>query len=239
MATIVDLRSITPRSNSKRKLSVIKQIARHHSATTSGDWKSFWKHWHDTKGWGTGGYHEIILRDGTVQLCYDPDEITNGVARHNTSTYHICLVGDGSFTDEQERAWEERALLNLNRFNLPVGKVLGHKEFAGASTACPGVDMGMIRNRLTYLLNKPINTPKTSLKQAIAIGSIHDYPSAERLAIHLKAPIYPKAAITGEIAQELFVVGGKVEGLKAVKIINLSGAKKEDTEANVKKYLEK
>lgn len=234
---VLDIRSITPRSNRTRGLSAITHIARHHSGTTSGEWKTFWEYWNETKGWGTGGYHEIILRDGTVQLCYDPEEITNGVANHNANTYHICLVGDGSFTEEQERAWEERALLNLKRFNLPVSKVLGHKEFKGAATACPGVDMGMIRNRLTFLSTKVVTAPKIALKQAIAIGSVHDYPSAERLSIYLKAPIYPKAAITGEIAQEIIVVGGKADGLKATKITNLSGAKKEDTAANVTKYL--
>lgn len=66
MAKIQDIRNRTQRTNGTRKLSQVKNIARHHSATTSGDFDAFWRHWHGTKGWGTGGYHEIILRDGTV-----------------------------------------------------------------------------------------------------------------------------------------------------------------------------
>jgi len=151
MVTIQDLRRITPFTNSRRNVNSIKNIARHHSATTDGDWTTFWKYWNGTKGWGTGGYHEIILRDGTVQLCYDPEEITNGVANHNSTTYHITVVGNGSFTDAQERAWEERCLYNLERFELSTDDVKGHREFNGANTACPGIDMNMVRNRLKEL----------------------------------------------------------------------------------------
>lgn len=152
MVKIHDLRPITPRTNGTRKESSIKHIARHHSGGTSGDWYTFWPYWNKTKGWGTGGYAEIILRDGSVQLCYDPNEITNGVGGHNSTTYSICVVGNGSFTDAQERTWEERCLLNLKRFNLSPDDVKGHREFSGTNTACPGIDMGMVRNRLIYLL---------------------------------------------------------------------------------------
>lgn len=148
MAKIQDIRKRTPRTNGTRSLSQIKYIARHHSATTSGDFDSFWKTWHGVKGWGTGGYHEIILRDGSVQLCYDPEEITNGVANHNTPTYHICVVGNGSFTNEQEKTFKERCLYNMERLNVPVERVLGHREFSGASTTCPGIDMNMVRRNL-------------------------------------------------------------------------------------------
>ncbi len=156
MAVIQDLRPITPRSNRTRNESDITSLARHHSATPTGDWKHFWSYW-QTKGWGTGGYNEIILRDGTVQLCYDPNEITNGIAGHNSNTYHICVVGNGSFTEAQERVWEERALLAIKRFGLSVRDVKGHKEYTGASTACPGIDMSVVRGRLLSLQYKELN----------------------------------------------------------------------------------
>lgn len=146
---VIDIRSKTPRTNGTRKESAIKNIARHHSGGATGSWETFWPYWHNTKGWGTGGYHEIILRNGDVQLCYDPIEITNGVADHNTGTYHICVVGNGSFTDEQEKVFDERCKLAMKRFNLPVSAVLGHNEFKGASTDCPGINMTMVRKRLT------------------------------------------------------------------------------------------
>jgi hypothetical protein len=170
MTNTIDLRSHTPRSNGTRSEDSIEHIARHHSATSDGDFKTFWKYWNGVKGWGTGGYAEIILRDGTVQICYDPNEITNGIANHNSTTYHICVVGNGSFTDAQEKAWEERCLYNLKRFGLTPDKVKGHREFSGASTACPGIDMGMVRNRLIYLRSKPTTPVKQPVKQSEVKG---------------------------------------------------------------------
>lgn len=148
MAKIHDIRSQTKRTNGTRPLSRITHIARHHSATTTGDFFSFWKHWNGTNGWGTGGYHEIILRDGTVQLCYDPEEITNGVGGQNSYIYHICVVGNGSFTQAQEVAFNERCRLAMERLNIPVNRVLGHREFPGAATTCPGINMNVVRDRL-------------------------------------------------------------------------------------------
>jgi len=150
MAKIIDLRPITPRTNGTRKLSAIKNIARHHSAGSTGSWATFWPYWHKTKGWGTGGYHEIILRDGTVELCYDPEEITNGVGGQNSYIYNICLVGNGSFTAEQEKTFEERARYWMGRFGLASKDVKGHNEFPGQATSCPGINMDSVRKRLQY-----------------------------------------------------------------------------------------
>ncbi|OIJ10112.1 hypothetical protein BKP35_13425 [Anaerobacillus arseniciselenatis] len=148
MSNIQDIREETPKRSSRRSESDIKKVARHHTATNGGDFWTFWNNrWKDL-GWSTGGYHEIILRDGTVQLCYDPTVVTNGVGGHNSSTYHIALVGSGSFSDAQEKAWHERAHVALDRFNLSANDVLGHKEFSGQNTQCPGIDMDKVRNEL-------------------------------------------------------------------------------------------
>lgn len=150
--TIHDLRGdarILGPSNAKRDVTVVKNIARHHSATDTGDVFAFQEYWKGTLGWGTGGYHEIILRDGTVQWCYFDDDVTNGVGGHNTPTYHICLVGNSSFTEAQEKAFNERAKAAMERFGLGVENVLGHNEFSGhASNICPGINMDVVRDIL-------------------------------------------------------------------------------------------
>lgn len=329
MAKIQDLRSITPRTNGTRNLSQIKNIARHHSGGNTGDWFTFWPFWRDSRGWGTGGYHEIILRDGTRQICYDDHEITNGVAGQNTTIYNICLVGNGNFTAAQEAAWDESCRAAMKRFNLPVSAVRGHNEFPNTSTACPGINMNLVRSRLSgapvpvsrdYLingdrndavrklqadlnqtgvkpplvvdgifgaateravrsfqsannlavdgvwgknsaakmtvvleqLNKPVVTPTPPvkpaekpkeedemLKEAIVIGSLNDYAAAEIVAVRRKAPIYPRNAVSGQVAKELIVVGGNAKGLKADKITNLSGSTRFETADNVEKFLKK
>lgn len=164
MAKIQDIRNQVAPSKTKRKISQITKIARHHSATTSGDYFSFWNHW-KSKGWTKGGYAEIILPDGTVQLCYDPIYPTNGVLNHNTNTYHICVVGNGAFTAAQERAFEERCLIAMQSFGLSVEDVLGHNEFSGTSTACPGINMDTVRERLAKLIT--VESASTKIKEEV------------------------------------------------------------------------
>lgn len=152
MTKIVDLRGdsrILGPSNPNRSVAGITKIARHHSATATGDVWAFQNHWRGTLGWGTGGYHEIILRDGTVQRIYNDNVTTNGVGNHNSYTYHICLVGSGSFTAEQEAAFDARAKDAMKRFGLNSDDVLGHNEFSGhGSNSCPGINMSTVRSRL-------------------------------------------------------------------------------------------
>lgn len=153
MTKIVDLRGdsrILGPSNPNRSVAGITKIARHHSATATGDVWAFQNHWRNVNKWGTGGYHEIILRDGSVQLIYRDNVTTNGVGNHNSYTYHICLVGSGSFTAEQEKVFDERARAAMQRFNLKASDVLGHNEFSGhTSSTCPGINMATVRSRLS------------------------------------------------------------------------------------------
>lgn len=159
MSKVVDVRSRMPGGNSKRDVSQIKKLARHHSGTEEGDAISFANHHtrpvaQGGNGWSTSGYHEVIPRNGDVQICYDPTVITNGVGDHNSGTYHICVVGNGSFTAAQEKAYYERAAAAIKRFNLSVSDNLGHNEFADtsrfrhSSNACPGINMNTVRSAL-------------------------------------------------------------------------------------------
>ncbi|MDQ0160895.1 peptidoglycan recognition protein family protein [Alkalibacillus salilacus] len=143
---IRDLRGQTMGGNTKRE--AVNHIVRHHSATTSGNVNTFERYWR-SKGWETGGYHEIILRDGTVQRCYDWNVIANGVKGHNSDSYHICLVGRGSFNDEQERIFAERVNTLMDQFELEVSDIVGHRELAGGGTQCPGIDMDAVRSSLS------------------------------------------------------------------------------------------
>lgn len=178
MSKIQDVRNQMPFGNPTRKIEQIKKVARHHSATTSGDVFAFLNgRWKDL-GWKTGGYHEVILRDGTVQLCYNPSQVTNGVGGHNTNVYNICLVGNGSFTDAQEKAWNERAEVAMQLFNLKVSDVLGHQEFSGTNTDCPGINMDTVRSNLTKYLNskKQVTAPPP-----VAMSGTHTVKSGQTL----------------------------------------------------------
>ena len=131
-----------------RTAAQIRNIGIHHSATNVGSQRIFENHWRNL-GWRVGGYHEIILRNGDIEICYVPTTVVNGVRGHNTNTYHIGVVGNSNFTPEQERSLLERIRVNMNRFQVPIQLVLGHNEFSGQATNCPGRNMNTLRNNLT------------------------------------------------------------------------------------------
>ncbi|WP_343043358.1 peptidoglycan recognition family protein [Texcoconibacillus texcoconensis] len=144
-----DVRDEMPGGESERSVDQIEFVVRHHTASENDDAHSVARHHTEVNGWRTAGYHEIILRDGTIQLMYDPEVISNGVGGHNTSTYHISLVGAGSFTEAQEESWRERAQYNLDHLGLGINDVRGHQEFSGhRGNECPGRDMDAVREEL-------------------------------------------------------------------------------------------
>ena len=141
-----------------RATNQIRTIGLHHSATNVGAQMIFENHWRNL-GWRNGGYHEIILQNGDVEICYVPTVVVNGVGDHNTDSYHICVVGNFRPNGTQPNAAQMRALLerirvNMSRFTIPVGRVLGHNEFANTSNfnhrsnTCPGQNMNNLRSQL-------------------------------------------------------------------------------------------
>ena len=131
-----------------RRENQIQNIGIHHSATADGNMRAFENHWRSL-GWRNGGYSEIILRNGDVELCYVPTIVTNGISNHNLNTYHICIVGNSSFTAAGERSLIDRIKHNMSRFNVPVERVMGHNEFSGhRSNICPGRNTIHLRNSL-------------------------------------------------------------------------------------------
>lgn len=149
MAKIIDRRNKSMGGNDKRLVSNITGIAIHYSATAQGHTASFENHWKNARGWNTGGYHEVVLLNGDVELNYNADTISNGVYGHNSKIYNICYVGDGKPNEKQLKTLKERANYNRKRFGLSANAVKGHREFSGQSTSCPGLGMGEFRKSLT------------------------------------------------------------------------------------------
>ncbi|MCL1989373.1 MAG: N-acetylmuramoyl-L-alanine amidase [Defluviitaleaceae bacterium] len=146
-----------------RTMNQITTLGIHHSATTNGSQMIFENHWRNL-GWRNGGYHEIVLLNGDVEICYVPTVVVNGVGDHNTISYHIAVVGNfrpggEQPSDIQMISLRERIQFNLARFNLPIERVWGHHEFPNtprfnhSTNSCPGQNMNHLRNSL--------RTPKT------------------------------------------------------------------------------
>jgi len=180
MSTLIDLTRKSMGWNNPphtRAKNQIRNIGIHHTATSTGSQTIFENHWRSLR-WRVGGYHEIILRNGDIEICYVPTTVVNGVGGHNTHAYHIGVVGNSSFTPEQERALRERIRFNMNRFQIPVERILGHNEFANTpgfnhrANTCPGRNMNLLRNdlRLPSVANSQqppeSNSPQTHIVSA-------------------------------------------------------------------------
>ncbi|MED4083860.1 N-acetylmuramoyl-L-alanine amidase [Halalkalibacterium halodurans] len=161
MSKVQDMRNRAMGGQSKRSLSQIKYIAVHYSATNQGSMTAFENHWRRL-GWSTGGYAKIILPDGTVQLCYDPNVITNGVRGHNTATYNICYVGAGVPNAAQLPVLIREVQSAMKEFNVGVSNVLGHREFPNQSTACPALNMNEFRKTLEGRPKKEVTNEKVA-----------------------------------------------------------------------------
>ena len=152
-----------------RGVNDIRRIAIHHSATASGNSAIFENSWRNNPRMGApnavGGYHEVILLNGDLELNYLPTRISHGVGGNNSDTYNICIVGD--FTQMQLGNVQLQTLLarirfNVNRFpNVTFDRVLGHREFPSQSTSCPAINMSNIRSQARQTPTQP-STENTS-----------------------------------------------------------------------------
>src|SRR5690625_2635208 len=141
MAKIIDRRKNAIGGHSKRSVNQIKNIAVHYSATATGNSDAFERFWKNSRGWQTGGYHEVVLLNGDVELNYDPTVISNGVYGHNTSTYNICYVGNGQPNAKQLATLRKRVKRAKSAYKVVDSNIKGHREFSGQSTACPAVNV--------------------------------------------------------------------------------------------------
>lgn len=112
--------------------------------------------WHvNGNKWSDIGYHEVIKRNGVVELGRDldgdgssEDETGAHAYGHNQGTYSICMIGgvsssnnpDANFTCAQYRALGERLRTLLDKHGLTKDDVYGHRD-VDKGKACPSFDI--------------------------------------------------------------------------------------------------
>jgi len=130
-----------------RTRDAIRQIVIHHTAGPTNqsrlDIEAGWR----GLGWWNGGYHEMIHANGTVELCYNPEVVANGVFGHNGHSYHIAFVGHTNPTPAQRRALITRANFWRRELSVSIANVFGHGQLT--PTLCPGMDMIRFRSELS------------------------------------------------------------------------------------------
>ncbi|MFZ9915297.1 MAG: peptidoglycan recognition family protein [Phycisphaerales bacterium] len=96
---------------------------------------------HRARGWGDIGYHLVIDRGGAVwqgrSVCWQGAHVKD----HNEGNIGVLVMGN--FEVQQPTAAQldtlSRVIADLRRiYRIPNGRVLTHREWAGAQTLCPG-----------------------------------------------------------------------------------------------------
>ena len=117
----------------------IKYIVIHCTATSQNTTvDSIERYWREVLGWRSPGYHWLIQSSGKRHQLAEDSQICNGVAGHNRNSIHISYIG-GQHSDDRTRE-QKQGLIDLVVFykrKYPKAKVLGHRDFAGVSKACP------------------------------------------------------------------------------------------------------
>jgi N-acetylmuramoyl-L-alanine amidase len=159
---IVDIRSSLPTHPSKRyrrrTLSAIKNIAIHHSATTTGSAESFARYHVNSLDWPGIAYHYVVDKDGVINHCHDLEVISYHVGNSNSRAIGICMVGDfrtQQLTDIQKRATQNLVISLLEVLAIEVDDVWGHQEFPGYEwKPCPSINMENFRTELLSISQK-------------------------------------------------------------------------------------
>jgi N-acetylmuramoyl-L-alanine amidase CwlA len=201
------------------------------------------------------GYHANERKAGPLlsALRATTSYYPGGNANLLTIGIEMCIEKDGSFhpdTVERTRLLIKTLQRWYPQLSDTQNRVVRHYDITGKNCPKPFVENRGAWNDFLASIDAPIKKPARKpkpvtpnegeselLKEAIVINSFNDYPSAEGLAFHLDCPIYPHAAVQGEVARHLIVVGGNKDGLKAEKITVLSGKDRYETAKKVAEFM--
>lgn len=125
--------------------------------------------WHRNQGWKCIGYNFVIDLDGTIEKGRDLEDIPAHCTGHNKNSIGICYVGgldkNGQPKDTRTNKQKESMykLVNdmLNKYNLTIKDVYGHRVFA--NKACPCFDTETFRQEYRQWKARQANNHKTMI----------------------------------------------------------------------------
>ena len=141
------------------KLGKVEYLVVHHTSRDI-DSASFVRSRHKyIRGWGDTGYHHLIgngkllSRDGKLYSGRDENLMGAHVYGHNRNSLGVCLIGDldkSLPTEKQMNTLVDYLEEKMDKYNIPVENIFGHREFPNVTKTCPGkyLDMDLVRDLL-------------------------------------------------------------------------------------------
>ncbi len=146
-------------------------IVLHHSASRGGDAQVIDRDHQSQNGWDGIGYHFVVgngvdMPLGRIEATFRWRQQSHGAHAgalllqkpYNTDGIGVCLIGN--YEQQAIDPYAERRLVELcahliDRIpTLSVGRIIGHRDVPGKSTACPG--RGIDLERLRFLVRKEL-----------------------------------------------------------------------------------
>jgi N-acetylmuramoyl-L-alanine amidase len=149
----------------------INKIFIHHSASEFGNAKLI-ETWHKEKGYGSIGYHFVILNGyytsedfkqkkinekliGTVDRGLDVSKVGTHVKNHNSDSIGICLIHDKDpYNEKQLEAYRTLTAQIAILYQLSVANIHGHYEFDNFKPFCPSLDMNKEREIIKEMMQQ-------------------------------------------------------------------------------------
>lgn len=139
------------------ELKKVNFIVVHHSVTGINTTFEQIRQMHLDKGWSDIGYHKVIDYNGIVHQGRNDSVIGAQAFGLNSESLGIVCIGnfeDILPSDKQYQALVTVCATLLKRYNLPIEKLIGHKEVAklindpSTATACPGKNINLSKLRM-------------------------------------------------------------------------------------------
>jgi hypothetical protein len=161
-----------------------------------------------------------------------------GITNHNSIGIEICINSDGNYEQAVANAVELTRYL-MQKYNIPLERVVRHYDASRKN--CPG-SMSANNWARWYQFKEQLKGDIFEMDYGIVIGSFADFPAVEPLAMKLQAPVFlAKALQEVNKCKTIIVCGADNKIVKSMagssNIINLSGADRYETYANIANYL--
>jgi N-acetylmuramoyl-L-alanine amidase CwlA len=178
-----------------------------------------------------------------------------GNANLLTVGIEICLEKDGSIhpdTLERTRLVVKELQRKYSQLRDTQNRVVRHYDITGKNCPKPFVESSAKWNAFLKSIDEPVKVeakptapaPKEEeemIKKAVVINSEVDELAGKLLAEEKGCGLYTRKSLAKQTQEinELMVVGGSADGLKAQRIIDLGGKDRWDTINKVRSYLGK